>query len=258
MKIKSFLCLTVFFILLFATPVLAQDLPEPTRVFYVADFANVMSSTDKDYITAINLNYEKTDEKPQIVVVTTVDIGSRVLEEYSVELFEKWGIGNSRYDNGVLIILSLDPNDRSIRMEIGYGLEGRINDALAGRILDNSMEDLNNGEYSEGLVKVFRLAAQYVNDEYGYDDTQIFGVNERIGIRSEEDESKGMPFSTIFWIIFIIGLLWADNRFFRGMLLAMFFRNFFGGGGRSGGGFGGGGSFGGGGRSGGGGASRRF
>lgn len=258
MRIKIFAYFFAALILVFTTPVFAQDLPEPTRVFYVADFAEVIESYDEDYIVNVNLNYEKTEENPQIVVVTTDDIGDRVLEEYSVELFEKWGIGSSQYDNGALIILSLDPDDRSVRIEVGYGLEGRINDALAGRILDNSMDDLNNGDYSAGLLKMFRLTAQYINDEYGYDDSQIFGASERIGIRTEDDENEGMPFSTIFWIIFAVALLWADHRFFRGMLLAMFFRNFFGGGGRSGGGFGGGGSFGGGGRSGGGGASRRF
>lgn len=255
MYTKRLVGLALILILVFTgIYVLADDLPLPTREFYVADFANVMNSSDRDYIIGVNLNYEGTVEKPQIVVVTTDDLGPRVVEEYSVLLFEKWGIGNSQYDNGVLIILSLDPDDRSIRIEVGYGLEGRINDALAGRILDNSMEDLSNGDYSSGLLKAFRITAQYVNDEYGYEDGEIFGNLPGIDL-PQEDKSGGFPFSRIFLIILIISLFWADSRFLNGMLLGMLLRNMSGGG-RSGGGFGG--SSGGGGRSGGGGASRRF
>lgn len=235
--------------------VFALSIPRPTSEFYIGDFAKVLSKEAKSFIISTNLNYEKTDEKPQIVVVTTGDISGSYLEEYSVKLFEEWKIGNKDFDNGVLILLSLDEIDRGIRIEVGYGLEGRITDSKAGRILDEVMPHLEEGNYSNGLLKAFRLVAQEVNDEYGFNHETIFGDDELVHYSKESGDVN--PKLVAVLIVLGIILLWADHRFLDGLILSVLLRSLLSGS-RRGGGGGGGGSHGGGGRSGGGGASRRF
>ncbi len=244
------------------------DLPKPTRDFYVGDFANVLSPSTKELIINANLNYEKTEEKPQVVVVTVPTLQELTVEDYAVRIFEKWNIGNKKYDNGVLLLLS--EGDRKIRIEVGYGLEGAIPDGRAGEIIRYVTEDLSANDYDEGLKKAFYLISQDVNQEYQYNNEEILGNYEQIDISNGPDVAydDGVTIPPIFMGIIILGILflmWLDHRFLGGFIMGMFFRTFISGGrgrgGRGGGGFGGGfggGSSGGGGRSGGGGASGGF
>lgn len=231
-------------------------LPEPTKEFYVNDYADLINEEAENNIVQINLNYEKTKEKPQIVVTTVQNLQGLDENKYAVELFEKWQIGNKEFDNGVLVILSLE--ERRIKIEVGYGLEGAITDSEAGRILDNSLDYLSAGDYSTGLENIFYQLAEKVNEEYGFDNDEIFNnVNTDIQpVRSSANAgSLGKLILLILVIIIINGFGGGGRRRRRGVFIPPIF---FGPGGFGGSGFGGGGSFGGGGRSGGGGAGRGF
>nr|WP_243183298.1 TPM domain-containing protein [Anaerosolibacter carboniphilus] len=244
-------------------------MPVPTKEFYVGDFAGLLHDEAERFIINSNLNYEKTEERPQVVVVTVQNLGGLDVESYAVRLFEEWKIGNRKYDNGVLLLLSLE--DRKVRIEVGYGLEGAIPDGTVGEILDTVTGDLSAGNYSEGLTKAFYMIAQEVNREYNYDDDQIFGGQVNIDTQRpprDTGSSNAVTIPPIFktlGIIFVLLLLWLDYRFLGGFFLGLLLRGFLyggrggrgGGGGFGGGGFGGG-SSGGGGRSGGGGGSRGF
>jgi len=246
------------------------DLPKPTREFYINDFADLINEEVEYNIIKINLNYEKMQEKPQIVVVTVNNMQGLDENTYAVKLFEEWEIGNKGYDNGVLLLLALE--ERRIKIEVGYGLEGAITDSKSGRILDEALDYLSEGDYSTGLENIFYNLALVVNEEYGYDNEDIFGD---IDVDNSYDDSSsdiGSLFRLILLIIVIIiinGLGGGRGRR-RGSVFMPYiiprFTNFgsgthrgggFGNGGFGGGGFGGG-SFGGGGRSGGGGAGRGF
>jgi uncharacterized protein len=239
-------------------------MPVPTNEFYVGDFAGLLSSEAESLMINTNRNYEKTEEKPQIVVVTVQNFGGLDVDSYGVRLFEEWKIGNRQYDNGVLLLLGLE--ERRVRIEVGYGLEGAIPDGTVGEILDTVTGDLSAGNYSEGLTKAFYLIAQEVNQEYNYDDNRILGDQANINIQrspSRTDQNNVVTVPTIFkglGIFFVLLLLWLDYRFLGGFFLGLLLRGFlYGGrGGRGGGGGFGGGSSGGGGRSGGGGGSRGF
>lgn len=102
----------------------AVDYPEPSNEFYVFDEANLLSDETEKFILDVNKHYEDTQEKPQIVVATVDSLQDVTIEEYTAELFEKWKIGGADLDNGVLILLSAE--EREIRFEIGYGLEGLL------------------------------------------------------------------------------------------------------------------------------------
>ncbi|KXG74276.1 TPM domain-containing protein [Thermotalea metallivorans] len=238
--------------------------PSPTRAFYVGDFAGILSDEVENFVIHTNRNYEKTEEKPQVVVVTVPSLQGLDVESYAVRLFEQWKIGNQKYDNGVLLLLALE--DRKVRIEVGYGLEGAIPDGLAGEILDTVKGDLSDGNYSEGLKYAFYLISQAVNREYNFEDRGIFGEgydpNMEKPLQSYDDEG-GVTLPPIFkiaGILLILLLLWMDYYFLGGFFTGLLLRGFFHGGrgGRGGGGGFGGGSSGGGGRSGGGGSSRGF
>ncbi|WP_432664322.1 TPM domain-containing protein [Wukongibacter baidiensis] len=237
------------------------ELPEPTREFYVADYARVLSQDVKNIIISVNKNYEKTEESPQLVVATVPNMQGMDIVDYSVRLFEKWEIGKKKYDNGILLLLSTE--ERRVRIEVGYGLEGAITDSKAGDILDNVLPQLSEENYSEGLLNAFYQIVQEVNSEYGYDDSTIMQNFQEYNFTPSTNRNTRTPLFTVRRIIIAIGvifLIWFDSRFlggfiFRTILWMLFFGR---GGGRGGGGGYGGGSFGGGGSSGGGGADRGF
>ena len=245
------------------------DLPEPTREFYINDFAGVMDTESKDNILKVNLNYENTQERPQIVVVTVKNMQGIDENTYAVKLFEEWKIGNKGHDNGVLLLLALE--ERRIKIEVGYGLEGAITDSKSGRILDESLDYLSEGDYSTGLSNIFYNLAIEVNNEYGYNNDDIFGD---IKVENHYEGSDSADYGALLRLIVIIIIIIIINSRGRGgrrgrrnvFMPYVFprFTNFGSGthiggfGGRSGGGGFGGGSFGGGGRSGGGGAGRGF
>lgn len=245
----SILCLVFIFNISFSFG--ENSIPSPTKEFYTGDFAKLLSNDTKQFIVNTNLNYEKTKESPQVVVVTVPNLNGMDIQDYAVKLLEKWKIGNKKYDNGVLLLLSVE--DRKVWIEVGYGLEGAIPDGRAGEILDQVTKDLSAENYNEGLGKAFYLICQDVNKEYNYSE-EIFGGYENRDISDEETTNiKISPILKAIGLFIILFLIWIDYRFLGGFFMGLLFRMFlFGGRG------GGGGSSGGGGRSGGGGAGRGF
>lgn len=228
--------------LVWTLPVMAMDVPNPNSNFYVLDQANLIStSTELDIIQTSEALYNETGA--QIVVVTLENLDGYDLEQSSVKLFREWGIGDKEKNNGVLIILALE--EREVRIEVGYGLEGAIPDSVAGRMLDDNMlPNLQEGDYDSAFFDTYQAVLKRVMNEYGID--SLAGVE----TQSEQEE---VPW---FWIIVgAIILLSLDGYYLNGFVLNLLLRTIllatFNG-------SSGGGSFnrGGGGRSGGGGASR--
>lgn len=274
-SVLSFLSFSFGLLLLSLSPLTVEaavDYPEPSTEFYVYDEANLLSDETEKFILEVNKHYEDTQEKPQLVVATVDSLQGVTIEEYTVELFEKWGIGNADLDNGVLILLSAD--EREIRFEIGYGLEGALTDSGTGAILDRNLETLSNNDFNTALKNIFTETAVKVNEEYQFDNDTIFSGYDVDPTEYEDD--GGLPSILIVVIIFFVissffggggsgggrgrrSSLWP---FLLGMSGGSRYRG--GGGGYGGGGFGGGGygggggGFGGGGGSGGGGSSRGF
>lgn len=242
--------------------------PKPHANLYVFDYAELIESQDEQEMQKIaKILDDKT--KAQVIVVTVNGLSQMEIEEYALGLFRNWGIGDRQKNNGVLILInkeSLLANQRGrIRIEVGYGLEGAINDGKAGAILDNfALPAFETGEYSRGIKDTFMAVASEVAKEYGLDlqDSDLSGLEQYL-----VDEDNGLLFDVIIAIIiFIAIIIIATSKrgsrpyYRRGPFngpFGPFGGGGFGGGSFGGGGFGGfsGGSFGGG-RSGGGGASR--
>lgn len=258
---KKLLVFSISALLLWIIPVTtaaAASLPDAPSDFYIYDEADVIDPDVEELILNVNRNYENTEEKPQVVVATVETLDGLSVEEYATELFTKWGIGQEDTDNGVLLLIS--ENDREIRIEVGYGLEGAITDASAGRMIDSQLDALGTDDYSTAVEGIFTSLSQSVNEEYGYDQEEILGFVPEP--QESSDSSSDLIFGIIFTLIILFGGIFSANsggRGGRGGRGGGFGGGYYGG--YGGGGFSGGGSSGssgGGGMSGGGGASSGF
>ncbi|MDI3481797.1 MAG: uncharacterized protein PWQ97_1452 [Tepidanaerobacteraceae bacterium] len=238
--------------------------PKPDTISYVYDFADLIDGSDEEKMKAIARAIDiKT--KAQIVVVTVNDLNGMALEDYSLKLLRGWGIGDRQENNGLLLLVNkenlLTARSGRIRIEVGYGLEGAINDAKAGRILDNyALPAFEEKQYSKGITDTFMALAGEVAKEYNLDLSS--GELSRLENYSRQGDEE-IPIGVIAAIIIFIVILFifiprtGRGKHFKGPFDGPFFGPFgggFGGGGFGGGGFGGGGF--GGGSGGGGGASR--
>jgi uncharacterized protein len=138
----------------------AQDYPRPVGL--VNDFAGVLSP-GTSYSIGSRLVALAKETGAEVALVTVNNLSGYSIEQYAVGLFESWGIGKSGTDNGVLLLLAL--NERKVKIEVGYGLEGIITDGRAGRILDNDVVPyLRKGDYDTALENGIADIEQYIRD----------------------------------------------------------------------------------------------
>ena len=262
-KLKRFFPILLVLTIIFSTTSIAKlNLPSPTKEFYYYDEMGVISEDLKSEILKTNIELQgKT--KAQVVVATVEDLQQYPVEEYALELFRKWGIGDKELNNGVLILLGREPttDKYSIYIATGYGLEGRLNDGKVGRIIDEFFIPLINRDdptsFNEAIRETFRAVISQVILEY---DVELDGDYEKYINRLENSEEVN---GWVILLIFIILILLSRYRTPRGPRGRRYRRGYnpgsfggFGSSGRSSGGFGG--FSGGGGSSGGGGAGRSF
>jgi len=232
----------------------SQNLPpKPNPPKLVNDFAGILSANQQAQLEhkLVALD-DSTSNQIAVVIIKTLD--DYPIEEYANKLFRSWGIGNTKTNNGVLVLVAI--NDKKFRIEVGYGLEGAIPDIMTSDITARQMvPSFREGNYYEGLDKTTDALAAAAAGEYHT-------------ARVRQDDSDDGGASVLIFIIIVIVIVLVIRRGGGGG--GMMSRRgsgawippiWFGGGGSSfGGGFGGGssgGGFGGfgGGSSGGGGAS---
>jgi len=120
--------------LLLALPALAEDFPALTG--RVVDAADVIPADETQHLEALLAAHER-ETGNQIVVATLPALGGRTIEETGVALGRHWQIGQQGKDNGVLLVVA--PTERAVRIEVGYGLEGVLPDAIAKVIIESSI-----------------------------------------------------------------------------------------------------------------------
>lgn len=247
----SALAVFLFFVFFCAYGFAAVSFPAATGA--VNDFAGVIPGDAADRMARLSQEVlEKTGTS--IVVATVKDVGDNEPEMYANELYQAWGIGKKGEDKGVLIFLALQ--ERKIRIETGYGVEGILPDGLVGEILDRYVTPyLKKGDYGTGLNNAVAAVAQVVAKDAGVTLTGNASVK---AMPRGGQNNRGNLIPLIILFIAMIPLL--GTRQGRAMLPFLILALLSGGRG-GGGGFGGfGGGYGGfgGGSSGGGGASRGF
>ena len=123
----------------------------PALTGRVVDQANIIQS---DTRAAVEQKSADLEEKSgiQLVVATVNSLEGQEIEPYANELFRKWALGEKKKNNGVLLLVA--PNERRVRIEVGYGLEGTLTDALSKVIISNAMTPrFKAGNFSEGISR---------------------------------------------------------------------------------------------------------
>ena len=208
----------------------------------VVDEAALMSRKQAHQLTQQLAAFEKRSGI-QLVVVSVDSLDGETIEEYGYQLGRHWGIGQKGKNNGVLLLIAQD--ERKVRIEVGYGLEGALPDAIAANIIQTRiLPAFKRGDMVAGVVAGSQSIMKALAGEYQ-------------PVEQPKSDSDGGPWLFILVVIAMIVLhnLRGGGGGPGGRRRAAYMAGGFGGGsfcGRAGGGFsGGGGSFGGGGASGG-------
>lgn len=228
-----------------------KSLPIPNPPSLVVDYAKILSDYDRKELNNKLIALDDSTSN-QIVIAIVQTLNGEVIEEVALKTFREWGIGNKKTSNGIFLLIAID--DRKVRIEVGYGLEGAIPDVTAKDIIERDIKPaFRQGHYYSGI-----------ND--AVDNLSKAAVGEYKVKRSKKSDKGvgGFGFLIILIIIIIIvsiskggggGSGYGRRRNADWLLPLLFSSGGFGGGGSSGGFSGGGfGGFGGG-SSGGGGAS---
>lgn len=214
-KKKILLVIVILLILLFSQNIFA--IVKPTEEFYVNDYAKVLNDELKKYIIETNKNLKK-KTGAEVVVVIVNDLESKAIEEYATELFREFKIGDSTKNNGLLILLSI--NDRNVRIEVGYGLEGILPDAKTGRIQDEFMIPyFKENDWNNGIMNGYNQFIKIISQEYNANiETKELTINTNktepnvVTTQQNEESLKKeenalMALLAMFFLTIIIGIV---------------------------------------------------
>ena len=159
-----FVFICSFFLCAQINPLEAQvDYPDYSS--FVNDYTGVMGDDWRSKTEEICVSVEN-QTGAEIAVAVIDSLQGITVEEFAVELFEKWGIGKAAQDNGVLLLVAIQ--DRKLRIEVGYGLEGAITDLEASDIIDGIIvPEFKNSNYGSGIYDGVAAIASEIYKEYG-------------------------------------------------------------------------------------------
>lgn len=136
----------------------------PALTGQVIDNANLLHVNTKQKLTNMLKNEEKTSSN-QIVILTIKSLHGYAIEEFSIDLARYWGIGQKDKNNGVLLLIS--KNDRKMRIEVGYGLEGSLTDKISHEIITYTLTPaFKKGDYDSGVLRATNEILQAIKGEY--------------------------------------------------------------------------------------------
>ena len=162
--LHSFGSILVFFLLVFTGAVNATALEVPRLKGHVNDYAAMLSTASERQLEAVLTDFEQT-ESTQIVVLTIPSLQGDSLEDFSIRVAEAWKIGQNKLDNGAILLIA--KSERKIRIDVGYGLEGRLTDLLAGRIIRNVIApQFKSGQFDQGITEGVAAMIDAVRGEY--------------------------------------------------------------------------------------------
>ncbi len=251
-----FAALAAVFLWLFAVQAQAADIAFPALTGRVVDDAGILSPAAENRLSAELAAHEQRTGQ-QVVVAIVKSLEGQPIEDYGYQLGRAWGIGQKDKDTGIILLVA--PNERKVRIEVGYGMEGDLTDALAATIIDQTiLPRFRQGDMQGGVV----AGAEQILRALG-DDLPAGAVREQVPVRHHGNGHGSLGSILLSFLIFGLFMWFARGRGGGGgggsMILPLVIASSWGGrggggssfGGGGGGGFsGGGGSFGGGGASG--------
>lgn len=191
--------LTLVFLTSLAGLALAADPDFPKLTGRVVDAADLLSPEARARIDGkIKAHEDRTGD--QVVVATVPSLQDRTVEDYANRLARAWGIGQKKTNNGVLLLVA--PKERKVRIEVGYGLEGALTDALSKTIITTAITPrFRQGDFSGGV-------------EAGVDAILpiLAGDADEWQRRAPVREDRVDPVTVIFWIVAIAVLIIVLSR----------------------------------------------
>lgn len=242
MPVKKFLFL-LFLCAATAFPAVAYEVPALTGP--VIDEVGLLSASTRRQLED-SLYRLKQTQNVQLQVYIAKSLNDEPIENVTIQLFDKWKLGDEKTDKGLLFLIA--PNEKRMRIEVGQGLEGDVPDVIAKRIISDVVRPhFQNGEFAIGIVQGVATLQHYI----GNDDPAL---KDSVQKAREGEKGSGKGGKSSPWVILILIGLWIIIFLFNPSLALYILFSVLSGG-RGGGGSGGGGWSGGGGRSSGGGAS---
>ncbi|NTS32577.1 YgcG family protein [Phyllobacterium sp. BT25] len=181
----------------------AAELPALTG--RIVDGANIIDTATRAAITEKLAVYEA-KSSDQVVVVTVPSLDGEEIEPYANRLYRSWAIGQKQENNGVLLVVA--PNERKVRIEVGYGLEGTLTDLLSKLIIENAIiPGFRSGDYSGGIAR-------------GIDDILTVLSGDKAEVEARAKRNIKEPTSDIDWFFVIFITIWA-LIFFGGFATAV-------------------------------------
>ncbi len=185
---------------LLSLPALALDVPALSG--RINDTAGMLSQTNVTELKQLLAAFEES-ESTQIVLLTIPSLEGEVLEDFSLRVVEKWRIGQKGLDNGALLLVSRD--DRRLRIEVGYGLEGSLTDMTGGRIISRVIVPrFKEGKFDQGIHDGLLAMIQAVRGE--------FTAPQASTKRTTGNDPAGLLFLLIFVYSFV-GRIFHNKKF---------------------------------------------
>jgi uncharacterized protein len=192
-----------------ATAAFAQSLTFPALSGRVVDDANILDAATRSALSEkLAALEDKTTD--QFVVVTLKSLQGQTIETYGYQLGRHWGIGQKGKNNGVLLIVA--PNERKVRIEVGYGLEGTLTDALTKVIIENAITPrFRVNDYAGGITRGVDDVIQVLSG-----DAELFKQQTAVkeAVRRQQSD-KYAPLFGLFWfalLAFIVFVLLQAPR----------------------------------------------
>lgn len=161
---------------------------------YVYDGAEVLDSSVVDTLTRLNETLETQADGAQLYIATVDSLPlGQTIEDYSIEQAQRIGAGDSKKDNGVLY--TFVKSTRQDRLEVGYGLEGRLTDSVCAKILDEAHDCYRNGSIKDGVKDLAQNVANIIQP--GTDNDRYFNDSDR------DEKQPDLVTRVLVWTFFI-------------------------------------------------------
>lgn len=191
---------TIFLTFILAFNLFALDVPKLKGT--INDYANLLSKEESENLQSF-LNDVDNTSKVQIALLTLPSLEGESIEEYSMKVVEKWKLGDKEKDSGVLLLISL--NDKKIRIEVGYGLEKDLTDAISARIIKNIIApSFKNGNYYKGINEALVAIKAYALK----DESLIKEIKNKI----KPKKSNKIQINLLFFISFLFFMFSKRGR----------------------------------------------
>ncbi|WP_084251210.1 TPM domain-containing protein [Sphingomonas pruni] len=186
---------------LLAVPQLAGAQTFPPLSGRVVDAANLLSPAQKQQLEALSTDVGNVAQR-QFVVATIPDLQGYPIEDYGYKLGRAWGIGQKDANNGIILIVA--PNERKVRIEVGYGLEPIMTDALAQTIIDDQiLPKFRAGDMAGGIMAGAQAIAEQMK-------APPEAAEARVKAAAAQPQAAGSSgsssdgFVAVFWIFIIL------------------------------------------------------